>query len=537
MPILTREKKIIYKRKIKGFWEEYRRNKIGILGIIMLIAYITIAILAPYITPYDVELDKGLAENYAMPEWITYIVPQYRDLPRTHICQYNLTAENLSPNIKLVKDKKNFNIYYNGNETVVQNFTASTYNNPYEPYEEFTISFGISVQIYNVSTKMEPSVGPLPPKKEILSGLRIHGTLILVTPDNKEYVIYDYRQHKDRPVYNNLPEFHIDEKNYLYNPDVDVYTYTLNYSRPKVRKPSSLVLYELDYIENTGLSRSFVRKMFSKRGEYKLILSIKFEPIGKEPGNRSCKLTLFATDPLGKPYGLELKGKVFGLLGTDNIGADVFSQFLMGFRISLTIGLIAAVLTTTIGVTVGVIAGYIGGAVDEVLMRIVDILLCIPVLPILLILVAFFGPSVWYLILIVAIFWWLGLSRMIRSQVLSIREMPFIECAIASGASKPYIMFRHIIPNVLPLALADFVLTVPGAVMLEAALSFIGFGDPTTPTWGRMLNRAWTWGAFANEKWWTYVPPGLAIIFLCLTFVFIGHALDEVVNPRLRKRR
>jgi peptide/nickel transport system permease protein len=115
--------------------------------------------------------------------------------------------------------------------------------------------------------------------------------------------------------------------------------------------------------------------------------------------------------------------------------------------------------------------------------------------------------------------------------------MPFMESARASGAGTSYLIFRHLIPNVFPLAMASMILAVPGAILSEAALSFLGFGDPFAPTWGKMLHEAQAEGAFGSLAWWYIIPPGLAITFLCVAFVFIGHALDEIVNPRLRRRR
>jgi peptide/nickel transport system permease protein len=120
---------------------------------------------------------------------------------------------------------------------------------------------------------------------------------------------------------------------------------------------------------------------------------------------------------------------------------------------------------------------------------------------------------------------------------LTLRELPFIESARASGASSSYLLIRHLIPNVFPIAMASLVLSVPGAILTEAALSFLGFGDPFAPTWGKMLHEAQSEGSFHALAWWYIVPPGLAITFLCVAFVFIGHALDEIVNPRLRRRR
>jgi peptide/nickel transport system permease protein len=172
-------------------------------------------------------------------------------------------------------------------------------------------------------------------------------------------------------------------------------------------------------------------------------------------------------------------------------------------------------------------------------MRLVDVLLCLPLLPILMVLIYFWGRNILYIIFLIAIFGWLGLSRMVRSQVLSFKEMPFIESARASGAGRFYIMFKHLVPNVMPLVMTDFILTIPGAILLEAALSFIGFGDPSTPTWGREYSFMQEVGTASTmvSKWWWALPPGLMITILCVGFVFVGHAIDEIVNPRLRRRR
>lgn len=229
-------------------------------------------------------------------------------------------------------------------------------------------------------------------------------------------------------------------------------------------------------------------------------------------------------------------GEYFGLLGTTNWGADAWSQLIYGSRISIYIGILATALSTAVGVIVGMVAGYFGGKVDEVLMRVVDFLLVIPGLPLMMVLAAFLGASIQNIIIVIAILGWTGTSRLIRSQVLAEKNKAYVESARAIGASDTYIMFRHILPNVTPILFANITLGVVGAILSEAGLSFLGLTDPEDPSWGRMLADARSGGAFSTGAWWVVLFPGLMITLLSLAFTFVGHTLDQVLNPRLRER-
>jgi len=229
-------------------------------------------------------------------------------------------------------------------------------------------------------------------------------------------------------------------------------------------------------------------------------------------------------------------GEYFGILGTTNWGADAWSQLVYGSRISIMIGILATALSTAVGVIVGMVAGYFGGKVDEVLMRVVDFLLVIPGLPLMMVLAAFLGASIQNIIIVIAILGWTGTSRLIRSQVLAEKNKAYVESARAIGASDTYIMFRHILPNVTPILFANITLGVVGAILSEAGLSFLGLTDPEDPSWGRMLADARTGGAFSTGAWWVVLFPGAMITLLSLAFTFVGHTLDQVLNPRLRER-
>jgi peptide/nickel transport system permease protein len=222
-------------------------------------------------------------------------------------------------------------------------------------------------------------------------------------------------------------------------------------------------------------------------------------------------------------------------LGTNDLGQDLFSEIVMGTRLSLGVGLSAASLASSIGLAAGLLAGYFRGWVDALLMRLVDIVLVIPFLPLMILLAAYLGQDVWKLVLVIGLLSWARPARVIRAQVLSLRQRGYVEAARVIGAGNGHILRHHILPGILPLALAQFVMVASQSILLEVTLSFLGLGDPTQNSWGSVLYYAQSRNAFLTGAWiWWVLPPGLMISCTVLAFALLGFALEEIGNPRLR---
>jgi peptide/nickel transport system permease protein len=222
-------------------------------------------------------------------------------------------------------------------------------------------------------------------------------------------------------------------------------------------------------------------------------------------------------------------------LGTNDIGQDILSELIYGARVSLFVGFVAAAVSIAIGLVVGLVAGYLRGKTDEALMGLTDVFFMIPGLPLAILLAAYLGPGLWNIIFVIGLVSWPSTARVVRAQVLSLREMGYIEAARAMGAGALWNITRHIIPNISSIVVAKLALAIGSAMIAEASLSFLGLGDPASKSWGAILRYAFARGGFVQNLWWWYLPPGLCIGLCVLGFSLASFRFAEQGDPRLER--
>ncbi|MCV0410082.1 ABC transporter permease [Nitrosopumilus sp.] len=232
---------------------------------------------------------------------------------------------------------------------------------------------------------------------------------------------------------------------------------------------------------------------------------------------------------------LIIGGKAFGVMGTDELRRDLAVGLLWGTPLALFIGIVVSIASVVMGLLYGVYAGFKGKKTDETMMRFNDVIYALPALPFLIILSVTISNSIFLMIGFLMIFGWVGIAKVARSMSLQIKTRGYVDAANMMGQKDSKIIFKHILPQLLPYAFASIAISVPAAITTEAGLSFLGLGDPSFPTWGQILHDANTFGAAARGLWWWIMPPGVMIAITGLAFVFIGNALDAIVNPKLKR--
>jgi peptide/nickel transport system permease protein len=222
------------------------------------------------------------------------------------------------------------------------------------------------------------------------------------------------------------------------------------------------------------------------------------------------------------------------LLGLDDGGIDMLSEVIAGARVSMLVGFSAAAVAMLLGGGIGLLSGYFGNKTDIVLMRITDYFLVIPDVPLMIVAAAVFGRSLLNIILIIGLIYWTSTARLIRAQVKSVRERVYVKRARALGGGHSRLLWKHITPQVAPLLVANTVLTIAIAIFAETYISFLGLGDPSKISWGKLIQNSLTGGAVFQKAWWAIIPPGLCVTVVILAATMMGQAMEDALNPRLR---
>jgi len=238
-------------------------------------------------------------------------------------------------------------------------------------------------------------------------------------------------------------------------------------------------------------------------------------------------------DPTGQSRSAFQSPCLSHLLGTNHVGQDIWSQLVYGARTSLLVGFSVAFLTTVLSALVGASAALIGGLYDSIVMRVVDALIVIPVIIVLILVAAYLQPSLWILIILLSLLGWQGGARIVRSQALSLKERMHVSAARCFGAGRLYLICRHIIPDLSPILLVEFIYSMRRAIFMEAGLAFLGIADPSMVSWGMMMREALDF-SYLNVWLWWLLPAGIALSLTIVSITFIGYTLEPAMEPRLR---
>jgi ABC-type dipeptide/oligopeptide/nickel transport system permease subunit len=574
MAIITRKERIkLTIQKFTDFIKIFTRNIRGMIGLLIIVFFVLVALLAPLITPYtslgnDPNRVLPPSGPHSAPSWLRYIPPYLgggptlseTTIPIKYPAEMKTKEEggefSVSGDARItVKHSSNTNFkyskegsgslsaYYQSEQEKQENVTGCAYKEFDFPYTGAPSKFFGSIMLLVNGTTNEEGKLKIPIQITVFLQAE-NGTKMKLYPPLGYVWDRFIRAWLRQPMpigftaMNNSHEVIIDtplggSKNL--NGWICPVTF---FQKEGMTSPQA----QSSHISSNSLSITHILQhqykvkvidakhdYFPKTpGNYKLGIDITF--IQSEETEASDETTVYIDE-----FDFILYGSCFGLLGSNHMGQDLFTQLVYGTRVSLYVGLLSAVLAVGIGLIVGLAAGFLGGAVDESLMRVNDFMLVIPGLPLMMVLVTIFGTSIEILIVMLGLLGWNGFARLVRSQALTIKERPFIEATRAVGASNAYIIFRHLVPNVMPLVYVSLATAVPGSITAEAALSWLGFADPYRISWGKMLHDFQT--TAIKTQWWWVIPPGLCIAALAVSFILLGFALDEILNPKLRVRR
>lgn len=465
------------KDSLSEFWYDFRRQKSGLIGIVLLFLFVFTAAAAPILTSPDI------------PEkWQGFWLDNPKNVPPTWINA--LSSQKMATHLAITGDELQNLITKTDSEYLIK----VSYNNEYDiPPQDIVIkdlAGDASGGKLSISVMVERPDGR---KITLLENYKFSGSLVLQLGSHPQ-------------VRDNLIKWIKSEG--IYVDPIQEFQY-------KTLMDATKVIFG-------ELNENILEAPTPLTGTYTFTILVNV-PEGSSVSFENAKIIF--------------TGRTYGKLGTDFKGRDLLAGIIWGSRVSLVIGISVAVFSVIVGIFYGVTSAYLGGWSDELMMRFQEFMASIPSLPILILMGAYFGGHIklWQIVVLLVLFGWVGIARVARSMALQIKEQTYVEAAKALGAGTGRIIFKHMVPQLLPYAFAQMALSVPSAVLSEASLSYLGLGDPTAVTWGQILHDAQVAGAAVNGYWWWVIPPGLAIALVGLTFVLIGTALDRVLNPRLKR--
>ncbi|WP_297071103.1 ABC transporter permease [Thermococcus sp.] len=509
-----------FKDSVRRFWDDYKHQKAGMVGISMLIILVFLAFAAPILTspsiPQEWQTGQAWITNpkNAPPSWENHF-SSVTKAPQKLFTIHNMNVKmekNGTTNVYLLTF--NYKMKYNvpPKDIAITGLTS----NASRPQDTPKVS---------IVVQRPPEPGVKYETVPILSDAQLPNTGALqlaYTPQVKSLLFYWlYRN----GVYR-LP---------MGIPQGVPLEMKLMYLNQQLQMNNTLY----SYYQSADPMKMLFGQITNGKGRLLPLEKVIYDTQGLEGTYRfTVKITApsYVKVNLDK-FEVAMVGRTYGLLGTDQYGRPIAVGLLWGIRIAMAIGLSVAVSTVLIGILVGVTSAYLGGWADEFIQRIVEFMMTLPMLPMLILLSLYFGGriSLSQLVGILVLFGWMGTAKVARSMALQIKEQTYIEAARALGAGTGRAVFKHIVPQLLPYAFANIALSVPGAILGAAGLSFLGLTNPNLITWGQMLNNANMNGATINGYWWQVIPPGLAIAIVGLIFVLIGVSLDTVLNPRLKR--
>jgi len=502
-------------REVGGF---ILSSKKGAAGLAFVLFYVILGIIGPLITQYDPIYSVGLADNLAMPEWLASIVdpraPRNMDLS---YASWEILSDRREGDVKIdiTSSGERVVITFTGAGSAnISIYSKDSYLYPYRPAKSMLIKYSVEIMTIDNKTAWYDLKMYVVNNDLIGRNKTIRQGDITVTPPMGYYAFYDETGFKITSIWP-----YSNEKKALYNQSIRLPYYIYNpkqeYRLPEFVNP----VEELLLAENTRLSIRINATYYCNPADFIMRCD-----------SQGLRIVIH-------PIRVKIYGLAFGAMGTNYIGSDVATQFIYGSRAAIIFGFSVAAAIVLIGLLVGVMAGYHGGKkLDTLLTFLTDVIFFLPGLPLILAVGIVFGRSIYAIFAIIVLLSWPGTARLVRSWSLALRSEPYVEAAQALGASTRRIISKHIIPHLTPLIVYAIVLDVPAAIFTEVAIQLLGFGDPGFPSWGKMLNEAYFGGAIVSGAWWWILPPLLGVTTIALGFALIGLALDEVVNPRLRRR-